>query len=192
MASMYFLLHAQLHFQCTVCKYTYICTYLCIYIRIRSFLLKILILIPVLLYAVPMLNPDGVFLGNYRSSLMGFDLNRHWHNPSPWAHPSLTATKQLLLEYDQDPVSFTVPSHPPLTVPSHRPSSLFPYRSPNLILQNLPCRIAIWTFTLISMPIQLSLMVSPMYVHQKPNTHNYIYNVYIYLHAYVYTYVHIS
>lgn len=51
---------------------------------------------------VPMLNPDGVYLGNYRCSLMGFDLNRHWQEPSPWAHPTLYATKNLLLEYDRD------------------------------------------------------------------------------------------
>lgn len=52
---------------------------------------------------IPMLNPDGVYVGNYRSSLMGFDLNRHWHSPSPWAQPSLHATKKLLMEYDKDP-----------------------------------------------------------------------------------------
>ena len=51
---------------------------------------------------VPMLNPDGVVLGNYRSSLMGFDLNRFWNEPSPWAHPSIVATKQLLLDMDED------------------------------------------------------------------------------------------
>ncbi|VDQ02168.1 unnamed protein product, partial [Trichobilharzia regenti] len=42
---------------------------------------------------VPMLNPDGVYLGNYRSSLMGFDLNRQWQSPSLWAHPTIYATK---------------------------------------------------------------------------------------------------
>ena len=57
-----------------------------------------------MLLIVPMLNPDGVYLGNYRCSLMGFDLNRHWHDPSSWTHPSLFATKQLILEYDRDPV----------------------------------------------------------------------------------------
>ena len=36
---------------------------------------------------------------------MGFDLNRHWQEPSPWAHPTLYATKNLLLEYDRDDVS---------------------------------------------------------------------------------------
>lgn len=36
---------------------------------------------------------------------MGFDLNRHWHDPSLWAHPTLHATKKLLMDYDQNPVS---------------------------------------------------------------------------------------
>uniref|UniRef100_A0A3B4H108 ATP/GTP binding protein-like 4 n=1 Tax=Pundamilia nyererei TaxID=303518 RepID=A0A3B4H108_9CICH len=54
---------------------------------------------------VPMLNPDGVYLGNYRCSLMGFDLNRHWQDPSPWAHPTLHAVKQLIVQMNQDPVS---------------------------------------------------------------------------------------
>lgn len=51
---------------------------------------------------VPMLNPDGVVLGNYRSSLMGFDLNRHWHEPSTWAHPSILATKNVIMALDED------------------------------------------------------------------------------------------
>ncbi|CAC5420170.1 AGBL4 [Mytilus coruscus] len=51
---------------------------------------------------VPMLNPDGVYLGNYRCSLMGFDLNRHWLEPSPWAHPTLYATKNNLMELDRN------------------------------------------------------------------------------------------
>uniref|UniRef100_A0A3B1ILV6 AGBL carboxypeptidase 4 n=1 Tax=Astyanax mexicanus TaxID=7994 RepID=A0A3B1ILV6_ASTMX len=50
-----------------------------------------------------MLNPDGVYLGNYRCSLMGFDLNRHWQDPSPWAHPTLHAVKQLIVQMNQDP-----------------------------------------------------------------------------------------
>ncbi|XP_019904656.2 cytosolic carboxypeptidase 6 isoform X2 [Esox lucius] len=53
---------------------------------------------------VPMLNPDGVYLGNYRCSLMGFDLNRHWQEPSLWAHPTLYAVKQLIVQLSQDPV----------------------------------------------------------------------------------------
>lgn len=30
---------------------------------------------------VPMLNPDGVIVGNYRCSLTGLDLNRQWATP---------------------------------------------------------------------------------------------------------------
>ncbi|KAJ7405348.1 hypothetical protein WISP_140056 [Willisornis vidua] len=51
----------------------------------------------------PMLNPDGVYLGNYRCSLMGFDLNRHWANPSPWAHPTLHGVKQLIIDMYNNP-----------------------------------------------------------------------------------------
>uniref|UniRef100_A0A671DVJ6 AGBL carboxypeptidase 4 n=3 Tax=Rhinolophus ferrumequinum TaxID=59479 RepID=A0A671DVJ6_RHIFE len=50
-----------------------------------------------------MLNPDGVYLGNYRCSLMGFDLNRHWLDPSPWAHPTLHGVKQLIVQMYNDP-----------------------------------------------------------------------------------------
>ncbi|KAK0395856.1 hypothetical protein QR680_001466 [Steinernema hermaphroditum] len=52
---------------------------------------------------VPMLNPDGVYLGNYRCSLMGFDLNRQWTDPSLWAQPTIYATKNLLLQYNSNP-----------------------------------------------------------------------------------------
>lgn len=55
---------------------------------------------------IPMLNPDGVYLGNYRCSLMGFDLNRVWQDPSPWAHPELFAAKSQVLGYDKDPVIY--------------------------------------------------------------------------------------
>ena len=46
---------------------------------------------------VPMLNPDGVFLGNYRCSFVGVDLNRQWQAPGPLA-PELVAVKALLQE----------------------------------------------------------------------------------------------
>ena len=37
---------------------------------------------------VPVLNPDGVSCGNYRTSLSGEDLNRQWLNPDPVRHPT--------------------------------------------------------------------------------------------------------
>ena len=40
---------------------------------------------------------------------MGFDLNRHWHEPSPWAHPTLYATKNLLMEMDASEVNLRFP-----------------------------------------------------------------------------------
>lgn len=40
---------------------------------------------------------------------MGFDLNRHWLEPSPWAHPTLYATKNLLMELDRSDVSVLFP-----------------------------------------------------------------------------------
>jgi hypothetical protein len=49
-----------------------------------------------------MLNPDGVVLGNDRSSLMGFDLNRHWNEPTPWAHPSISAAKDVIMALDRN------------------------------------------------------------------------------------------
>ncbi|XP_049955104.1 cytosolic carboxypeptidase 6 [Schistocerca serialis cubense] len=51
---------------------------------------------------IPMMNPDGVFLGNYRSTLTGFDLNRTWHQISRWAHPELHAVHTMLTELDQN------------------------------------------------------------------------------------------
>jgi len=36
-----------------------------------------------------MVNPDGVVIGNSRTSLSGVDLNRRWSNPSPTIHPEI-------------------------------------------------------------------------------------------------------
>lgn len=43
-----------------------------------------------------MLNPDGVFLGNQRSDLLGGDLNRSWNRATSYAHPALVAVNDLL------------------------------------------------------------------------------------------------
>lgn len=48
---------------------------------------------------IPMLNPDGVFLGNYRCSYTGYDLNRCWADPSEWCHPGIKGAKKKILEY---------------------------------------------------------------------------------------------
>jgi len=51
---------------------------------------------------IPMMNPDGVFLGNHRSNLLGQDLNRNWHDCNEWAHPTLHAFQQLVNEYSNN------------------------------------------------------------------------------------------
>ena len=36
--------------------------------------------------AIPMVNPDGVIYGNFRTNLSGFDLNRQWLEPDRSLH----------------------------------------------------------------------------------------------------------
>jgi len=50
---------------------------------------------------VPMLNPDGVAHGNYRTNLVGVDLNRRWLNPSKILHPTVFHCKELLRQLVQ-------------------------------------------------------------------------------------------
>jgi len=45
---------------------------------------------------IPMLNPDGVIVGNYRCSLMGQDLNRQWIGSSSKFHPINYHTKLMM------------------------------------------------------------------------------------------------
>lgn len=45
---------------------------------------------------VPMLNPDGVVRGHFRSDTFGVNLNRAYDNPSPTRHPSVFAVKAVL------------------------------------------------------------------------------------------------
>ncbi len=46
---------------------------------------------------VPMLNPDGVAIGNYRCSLAGHDLNRQWIDPKRHLFPEIYHTKEVRL-----------------------------------------------------------------------------------------------
>ena len=51
---------------------------------------------------VPMLNPDGVVVGNYRCNMVGADLNRRWPNPSKILHPTIYYTKKLVAAYHKE------------------------------------------------------------------------------------------
>jgi hypothetical protein len=46
-----------------------------------------------------MINPDGVTIGNSRSSLVGVDLNRRWTNPHCIAHPEIYFLKETMREF---------------------------------------------------------------------------------------------
>ena len=48
---------------------------------------------------VPMLNIDGVIIGNYRCNLSGADLNRQWIEPSKKLHPSIYYTKMVTIQW---------------------------------------------------------------------------------------------
>lgn len=45
------------------------------------------------IYIVPMLNIDGVVIGNYRVNLAAVDLNRQWTEPTKKSHPTIYYTK---------------------------------------------------------------------------------------------------
>lgn len=47
---------------------------------------------------VPMTNPDGVTIGNARSSLVGLDLNRRWSDPNATIHPEIYFVKEAMAD----------------------------------------------------------------------------------------------
>lgn len=51
---------------------------------------------------VPMLNPDGVFLGHCRMDVFNRNLNRYYRDPDPIEQPSCYAVKQLATHYARD------------------------------------------------------------------------------------------
>ena len=48
---------------------------------------------------IPMMNPDGVINGNYRTNLAGTDLNRKWKSPSKILQPTVYAAKKLIKSF---------------------------------------------------------------------------------------------
>ncbi|KAM7249102.1 hypothetical protein ACFE04_021586 [Oxalis oulophora] len=51
---------------------------------------------------IPMINPDGVVLGNFRSNWLGSDFERYWNRISPWSHPPLHAAFETISNLNKD------------------------------------------------------------------------------------------
>ena len=51
---------------------------------------------------IPMLNPDGVLYGNYRCSLLGYDLNRRWKYPDRSLQPTIYYAKRMIRYMSQE------------------------------------------------------------------------------------------
>ena len=61
---------------------------------------------------VPMMNPDGVLVGNSRTSFAGCDLNRRWGKPNEIIHPEVYCTKQMILKLsNQRKIAFILDCH---------------------------------------------------------------------------------
>ena len=61
---------------------------------------------------VPMMNPDGVLVGNSRTSFAGCDLNRRWGKPNEVIHPEVYSTKQMIIKLsNQRNIAFIIDCH---------------------------------------------------------------------------------
>ena len=63
---------------------------------------------------IPMMNPDGVFLGNYKGSLFGADLNRVWDKSSLYLLPTIQTVKDLIMQLStshEQPLDFVLDLH---------------------------------------------------------------------------------
>lgn len=54
---------------------------------------------------VPMVNPDGVVIGNYRTSMAGCDLNRRYDDPDFRFHPTVWSIKNMCEDLTQGDLS---------------------------------------------------------------------------------------
>lgn len=57
---------------------------------------------------IPMINPDGVFLGNHRTNFEGFDLNRKWNLPKESEHKTIYTLKTQIKEDSKEEELFMV------------------------------------------------------------------------------------
>ena len=61
---------------------------------------------------VPMMNPDGVLVGNSRTSFAGCDLNRRWGKPNEIIHPEVYSAKQMITKLsNQRNIAFIIDCH---------------------------------------------------------------------------------
>lgn len=61
---------------------------------------------------IPILNPDGVYRGHYRSDTLGQNLNRCYDDPDPRTQPVIERARRLYLHYaEEDRLAFYIDLH---------------------------------------------------------------------------------